>query len=219
MLTETVIFRATDELAVAIQQRAAEAGLNVSEYLRQIISERVVPRECVSPVCAKIAYAAFFDDQPNAYFAERAGLLLRKDLASADPIALLPRAGAGDTQAQRDIADMAILLALSGNENADTLTVLSEGLMFARLADRHGDVDDALRIVTMLALASTLNTGAGAMTMAGEAIARLELIADGDSMHADDAARMLANCADDEQPETLQTAQEYRARLTAKEIA
>ena len=45
MLNETVIFRATDELAEAIQHCASEAQLTVSEYLRSIISDCVGVRE------------------------------------------------------------------------------------------------------------------------------------------------------------------------------
>ena len=41
MLTETVIFRATAGLANAIQQKAEEEGLNLSEYLRAIAQKSI----------------------------------------------------------------------------------------------------------------------------------------------------------------------------------
>ena len=93
------------------------------------------------------------------------------------------------------------------------MSEVQEGLIFARLADRHNEIDDAMRVVSMLALASTLE-GPGGREKAAEAIARLELIANGDSRLAEDAAEILANCADDEQAATMQLAQQYRDRLT-----
>lgn len=218
MLNETVIFRATDELASAIQQRAGEAGVTVSEYLREIISSSVGVREVVSPVCFNLAETAFFIGENCPHKSAMAGLPLRPDNPYPDPVALIPAAAEGDRQAQRDIADYAILRALSGQPEVDPFTTLSEGLIFARLADRgDGNPDDAMRVVTMLALGSTLTTGMAARDMAGEAIARIEMHADSNSILADQSADLLASCAQHESAETMRIAKLYRDRLTARE--
>jgi hypothetical protein len=213
MLNETVIFRATDELAEAIQQRAGEAQMTVSEYLRLIISEHLGVPELVSPTCADIARAAFFDGDQSPYRSALARKPLVEGFPDPDPFQLMAFAAEGDIRAQRLLADMAILVALAGEPQHDPFMVLSEGLILARMADRVGDVDDAMRVVTMLALASTLATGNAARDMAGEAIARMEIIANGNSHLADDAADLLANCADRERSDTMRIAKEYRDRL------
>jgi hypothetical protein len=219
MLNETVIFRATDELASAIQQRASEAGVTVSEYLRDIIASSVGVHEFVSPVCFNLAEAAFFTGEDCAHKAALAGAPLRPGNPYPDPMALLPAAAEGDRQAQRDLADVAILRALSSQPEVDPFTTLSEGLVFARLADRgDGNPDDAMRVVTMLALGSTLTSGSAARDMAGEAIARLELHADSGSILADQSADLLASCAQHESPETMRIAKDYRDRLTAETV-
>ena len=220
MLNETVIFRATDELATAIQDRASEAGLNVSGYLREIIATSVGVRETVSPVCFNLAEAAFFTGDNCAYNSAVTGAPLRPGLSYPDPMALMSAASEGDRQAQRDIADFGILRALSGQPEVDPFLTLSEGLIFARLADRgDGNADDAMRVVTMLALGSTLATGLAARDMAGEAIARIELHANSNSISADESADLLTACAQHESAETMRIAKQYRDRLTAQETA
>lgn len=208
MLNDTVIFRSTDELAEAIRHRASEAQMTVSEYLRSIITDRVGGRDLVSPTCADIARSALIQCDQSAALGE--------GFASPDPFALLACAGEGDIGAQRELADMAIRVAIAGGPECDPFVVLSEGLIFARMADRVGEADDAMRVVTMLALLSTLASGQAARDIAAEAIARLEMIANGASDHAEHAATLLASHAQGEQPETMRLAQEYRDRLGAQ---
>jgi len=215
MLNETVIFRATDELSEAIQHCASEAQLTVSEYLRSIISDCVGVREVISPTCADIASAAFFHGEPSPHQNALARKPLVEGFADPDPFALMAYAAEGDVRAQRELADMAILLALSGVGEVDPSTTLSEGLVLARLAECHGGIEDAMRVVTMLALASTLAADQAARDLAAEAIARLEIIADGASCHAECAAQQLASHAQREQPETMRLAQDYRERLSS----
>lgn len=220
MLNETVIFRATDELATAIQDKASEAGLTVSEYLREIIAASVGVHDVVSPVCFNLAEAAFFTGENCAYNSAVIGVPLRPDNPYPDPMALLPAAAEGDRQAQRDLADLAILRALSGQPEVDPFTTLSEGLIFARLADRgDGHADDAMRVITMLALGSTMTTGLAARDMAGEAIARIEMNANSNSISADESADLLTACAQHESAETMRIAKQYRDRMTAQEPA
>lgn len=212
MLNDTVIFRATDELAEAIRHRASEAQMTVSEYLRSIITELVGGRDVVSPTCANIARSAFANGDQWPYQTTPLG----EGFASPDPFALLACAGEGDIGVQRELADMAINVTIAGGPECDPFVVLSEGLIFARMADRVGEADDAMRVVTMLALLSTLACGQAARDIAAEAIARLEMIANGASDHAEHAATLLASHAQGEQPETMRLAQEYRDRLGAQ---
>lgn len=214
MLNETIIFRATDDLAEAIHAKAKGAGLSVSEYLRGIISDHVSVSDVESPICQNLATFAFFSGDPSPSNAARKRFATQEE-TTCDPMTALSAAGAGDTQAQRLLADMAIEGAL-GNDEVDPLIILLEGLVFARLADRHGVLDDSLRVVTMLALAATMANGQAAYDLAGEAIARLELIAQGGFTVSEDAAELLANCAAREHPHTMQIAQQYRRRLTPR---
>src|SRR5690606_3738358 len=157
-----------------------------------------------SPVCESLAHAAFFTGDNSPFRAARLGIPLRDGETDPDPLHLIRRAAEGDTQAQRDFADLATLWSLAGHPTLDPFTALSEGLIFARMADRHDDIEDAMRVVVMLALASTVGVGFAARDMAAEAIARLELIANGDSVLAEDSADLLANCAAQETAETME---------------
>lgn len=216
-----IAFRADDELASALDRMARESGQSLSAVIRSVVREqmRMEADSFVSPVCEKLAHAAFFTGDNSAFRAARLGIPLRIGEADPDPLDLLKRAADGDTEAQRDFADLATLWALSGEPTLDPFMALSEGLILARMADRHNDISDAMRVVVMLAMASTLGVGTAARDMAAEAIARLELIADGDSVLAEESADLLASCAEHESSETMEIAQNYRDRLSAKEIA
>lgn len=213
-----VSFRVNEAVVSALSDRARQAGCSVSEYLRILVREDIAAREPVSPICADLAEASFFKGEQSPHQLARAGIPLHPR-QNRDPLDLIRIAGEGDTQAQRDLAEMAIMTALSGKPNVDPFLTLSEGLIFARLADRHDDPDDAMRIIIMLALASTISSGPAATDAAAEAIARLEMIADTDADVAEVAADLLANCGRWERRETMKLAKQYRDRLISKEIA
>ena len=216
-----IAFRADHELASALEDRARQSGQSLSAVIRSAVREqmRMEAETFASPVCERLAHAAFFTGDNSPFRAARLGIPLREGEEDPDPLHLMRLAAEGDTQAQRDLADLATLWAMAGHPSLDPFMALSEGLIFARMADRHNNLDDQMRVVTMLALASTIGVGGAARDMAAEVIARLELIANGDSALANDAADFLTDCAAGETAETMQIAKDYRDRLTAKEIA
>ena len=135
----------------------------------------------------------------------------------SDPFVLLAAAARGDSAAQRMLALFATASVLNLEEgDADPLTTISEGLMFARMAAIHGERIDATRLIGMLSLASALAEQRGDIaatdTFAGEAIARVELLAEGGD---EDCSSFLAVGVESETAETMAIAQDYRARILA----
>lgn len=174
----------------------------------------------VSDVCARVAQAAIFEPLseggPCFYEVATRGSFYSEG-EEVDPVVLIARAAKGDIAAQREISDMALHLALSGAENVDPFVTLSEGLMTARMAASQGQAPDEMRVVVMLSLASFWTTGESAADLTGEALARLELLADGDNAYSEPAAQLLAAYADREPAEHLERAKLYRARLVETE--
>lgn len=130
-------------------------------------------------------------------------------------LALTARAATGSVEAQRELATFALYTALSGGDEADRLSYVIEGLMVARMAAAHGHVDDQFLCASMLSLAAMLSDGESAQMFAGEALARMELLADADGDIGENAARIVAMCGDAEAPDTLRFAQTFRADLIA----
>lgn len=122
-------------------------------------------------------------------------------------------AARGDLSAQRRLAMYA--LAMVGGEECHPVFTIIEGLVFARLAAAQGTQEDRWRLITMLAVAHHLHGRASdqaeaAEVVAGEVIARLEMLADEGHERA---AELLATLVGNETPETIELAHEYRERL------
>jgi hypothetical protein len=177
--------------------------------------------EAASEVCNRVATAMLCTPIPGEgvtlWEAASAGAPFYPPGEEADPFSLMVRAAHGDVVAQREVAANALHLAMTGREDIEPVLVLAEGMMMARLAAVHGDPEDAMRLIVMLSLSSLLSVADAAAETAGEALARLELLADGDSKFAEAAAELLAACAERETPETLKWAQHFRARLVVLE--
>lgn len=135
-----------------------------------------------------------------------------------DPFTALHMAAKGDVEAMRFLADQAIRRVLAGEEAAPLIT-LHEGAMFARMAAAASD-DPGEHILVALILAMTANLDPeDATTYAAEMVARLELVAEGDSPLGEQMAQLVASNLGREQAETMALAKEYRARiLAAKEL-
>ena len=212
-------FRADDALVEALEAAASRDGVSVSEVIRRAILGNLEPVRTMSNLCEQIAQAVYFepnDGDISIAQAARSGIPL---CAAFDPMDAIEAAARGELGAMRKLADAAAYFACSGSEDADPHITLAEGLVLARMAASIGNSDDALRVVNMLALYASLSSGEVAHDLAGEAIARLELLADTDGPVGEEAAQVLAAAADHEHPETLKRAQEYRARLATKETA
>lgn len=170
-----------------------------------------------SEVCNRVASAMLCEPIPGQtmtlWDAAKAGVPYFAEGDEADPVVLLGRAAHGDVDAMRDMAGSALHLAMTGRYDVDPIVVLSEGLMFARMAAVRGNEDDAMRVVVMLSLASLFSSEEAATDFAGEALARLELLADGTSKMAEASAQLLAAHTQHETPDTLECAKAYRTRL------
>ena len=108
-----------------------------------------------------------------------------------------------------------IQLVLTGDD-ADPVTTLSEGLIFARLAAAHGDVSDDERLVGMLTITAFLSGEDGAAELRGEAMARVAMLADAG---VEAAEFQLASDAEQASPEIMALAQAYRGRMMKTEKA
>ena len=136
-------------------------------------------------------------------------------VTSFDPFDHLAAAATGCLEAQRALADSAIQMVLAGCD-ADPVTTLSEGLIFARLAAAHGDVSDDERLVGMLTITAFLSGEDGAAELRGEAMARVAMLADAG---VEAAEFQLASDADQATPEIMALAQAYRGRMMKTEKA
>lgn len=134
--------------------------------------------------------------------------------ACTDAFTALHMAAKGDVEAMRFLADQAIRQVLAEQEAAPLIT-LHEGAMFARMAAAVSD-DPLDHILVALILAMTANLDPDDVTAyAAEMIARLELVAEGDSPLSEQMAQLVASKLGRELAETMALAKEYRARLLA----
>ena len=128
---------------------------------------------------------------------------------------LLKGAARGDIAAQRDLADRSVLLAQSRSD-LNPLSVLSDGLIFARLAASQGDARDDRRVISMLALMGDLCDQLGdadnGEVFAAEYIARISLLADQGGELADMALGKAANNAT---PAIMTLALDYERAIRA----
>jgi len=173
----------------------------------------------VSPMCARLAASTFFEklpERPDSIHAmASAGVPFNAAGDARDAFALLADIAHGDLGAMRELASASAYLVLSESDCCDPIVTLSEGLMIARLAACLGDDGDAMQLVAMLSLAAVMARDDAALDLAGEAVARLELLADGDGEVSEAAAQLLATGADHEAPEVLERAKFYRTRIIA----
>lgn len=173
--------------------------------------------EGASDLCLHVVQKMLVDPLPGHDMGMLAAALTGVPFSDnhGDPMALLPLAARGDADAQREIALQALYGAL-GALDGDPLILLSEGLMFARMAAcQSGDGEDIMTVIAMLSLASTLTPGPAGCDFAAEAIARLESLADHDGEVGEQASRLLVLCAEREPAQTLELAKSYRARMVA----
>ena len=219
MKSQTVSFRADDALMAALSSEAQRAGVSVSEIIRQSVQKECVPMpDAPSAIAAAVATWAFFTrdgDKPSLHDQVQAGVAYSP--GGIDPMGLIGQAARGDIAAQRQLADMAIYLALKG-DGCDPIVTLSEGLMMQRLAAAQGNDDDQMATIVMLSLASVLAQGEMARDFASEALARLEMLANGAGEMAEQAAQLLTAVAPHETAETMEIAKDYRDRLLAKGV-
>lgn len=94
-----------------------------------------------------------------------------------NPFALLKAAAIGSLEAQRALAEMAIKMA-STREDCDPVTILRDGLCFARLAAAQGDDGDEGRVISMLALVASFGSAEDQADPLGEALARYSILAE-----------------------------------------
>lgn len=129
---------------------------------------------------------------------------------------LLKGAARGDIAAQRALADQSVSL-IDNRPDLDPVSLLHDGLIFARMAATQGDVHDEGRVISMLALVGDLcdelgdhDTGA---VFAAEYIARIALLADQGVELADVT---LGKAADNASPAIMAMAKEYERALRAQ---
>ncbi len=180
MRTQIVNFRADDALTAALAELARKDGVTISDVIRDAVRDRVAREIAPEPV-------------PGPF----------------NPFAHLKAAATGDIAAQRALADETVRLIAAGAD-VDPIVVLSEGLVFARLAAEHGDIGDHSRVIGMLALAADLSGGTDALLFRGEATARMAMLAD---QGVEEAELFLINSADNSSPEIMAAAQAYRSRM------
>lgn len=129
--------------------------------------------------------------------------------APFDPFERLAAAARGELQAQRDLANEGIRLALA-NEGNNPERCLCDALMFARLAAAHGELVDQGLVISIIALLVCVSGEGEYEDEIAEALARTALAdAAGDEFAADKLREMIAGVP----PHIAQLAQEYRARI------
>jgi hypothetical protein len=94
-----------------------------------------------------------------------------------NPFALLKAAAIGSLDAQRALAEMAVNLA-STRTDCDPVSILRDGLCFARLAAAQGDDGDEGRVISMLALVASFGSEDEQADPLGEALARYSILAE-----------------------------------------
>jgi hypothetical protein len=194
MLGRLVAFRADDGVMAALAERAQREGVSVSEVIRDTLCERVAPG-------AEDAAAS------------DGGRTMIPTLDN--PFVQLKAAAAGDLEAQRLLAMEAVRLVGERND-LDPVSVLLEGLPFARLASCHGDDGDKGLVLSMLSLAREFSIEAGdsgtADEFTAEAIARVSLLAEAGVQIADANLDLLIENAS---PDVLVMAKDYERRMRA----
>lgn len=129
-----------------------------------------------------------------------------------NPFALLRAAATGDITAQRQLADGACMMAAT-QPDFDPLPIISDGLVFARLAAAHGETADAGRLISMLVTACNLCSDERQYEYAGEALAVAERMAEaGDESVAD----VMPSLAEQLPLQVVAYAQDYRKRMAAE---
>lgn len=128
---------------------------------------------------------------------------------------LLKGAARGNIEAQRDLAMQAVGL-LGTRPDIDPVSVLMDGLLFARMAAAQGDNGDQGRVLSMLALLGEelVRTGDAESEemVSGEAIARVALLAEQGVTIADEAVNRMVEGAS---PKALAMAKQYERALRA----
>ena len=128
---------------------------------------------------------------------------------------LLKVAARGDVAAQRALADQSVKL-IGNRSDLNPISLLNDGLIFARMAATQGDAHDEGRVMSMLALLGDICGELGDHDMgavcAAEAIARLSLLAD---QGVDLADQNLGKAADNASPAIMIMAKQFERALRA----
>lgn len=170
----------------------------------------------MSGACEQLVAGLAYFPQATAEAREAvAGSALIIDLSTEpleDPFVLLAKSARGEIAAQRTLADIAIMAVMEGRA-PDPLSMLLEGLVFARMAASRGEDVDLIRLAHMLGLAGYIAPDPDTTSdLAGEMLALVEILAD---RGHDNAATLLASMAAGETAVTMETAVELKARISA----
>lgn len=182
-----VSVRVSEAVAAALAKRAERAGCSVSEIVRQAVDQQMASELVATK------------PKPNEGF---------------DPFSKLALAARGSLQAQRDLANEAVRLAVDEPDDFDPSRTLREGLVFARLAAAHGRLEDQGLVIAMLANLAAHEGEHNAPDELAEGMARLGIVADCGGPEGEDAAAMLNRLAGEAHPIILEAAKEYTKRLT-----
>ena len=157
MQSEAIIFRASPDFVAMLEHLARRDGVSKSEVIRRAVAERA-DSGCQQHGCADV------DGET--------------DPATLNPHTYLRDAACGSLEAQRALRSLGLGLAVEGD-----IQGAFDALMFARLADAHGDLSDAGALLSLLAICSDM-LGKDERSMkdalAGETIAILDRLADTD---------------------------------------
>lgn len=125
-----ISFRANSAVQAELALRSKKTGLSISRIVRDAVE-------------AHVSDGPFF-----------------VALNEVDPFSKLSEAARGDLQAQRELASHAVGVAFAsdarGNALRDPVRALHEGLIFARLAAAHGQVQDRRLVHSMASLIHNL---------------------------------------------------------------
>lgn len=149
-------------------------------------------------------------DQSEASYEVEYSLGIFRDAAN-DPLSQLEAASFGDTDAHRALAAAAFVTA---EDAPNAHVIITEGLVFARLAAVEGRADDIFQLVAMLQRSAQLWGQNSEWELLGEAIAWIQFLAEqGNEV----AATALNRMADAATTEMMEFARGFGARL-AKQI-
>lgn len=171
-----ISFRADSAVQAGLARFAEQQGCSVSEFIRQSVEERIARVEAAN-----------------------------SSLAALNPYSKLSAAARGDIEAQRAIAESAASIAFETNAGGELLhdpfTVLTEGLVFARLAASQGGIAEQGLVIAMLSALAELCAGEASDDAMAEAIARVEHVANLEGTGSEDAAQWLPALIDACAPE------------------